>query len=218
MFQKLFEPIQIGNVTIRNRIAMAPMVTAFSNNGYVSEQQLAYYAARAKGGVGLIITEHIVASQWAKNNCPLNVMGLYDPSHLLGLTELVDTIHAFGAHTFIQMNPGLGVQGYSILSGVQPVAPSPVAYQVDPETVPKNIPFDVYLVGETPREMTIDEIEEEQDSFAQAAMLAHTAGFDGIEIHAAHGFLIHDFMSPRYNQRTDEYGGSLENRCRFLVS
>jgi 2,4-dienoyl-CoA reductase-like NADH-dependent reductase (Old Yellow Enzyme family) len=217
MFEKLFEPIQVGNITLRNRIAMAPMVTAYSNQGYVSEQQLAYYAARARGGVGLIVTEHILASEWAKKNCPLNVMGLYDPSHAQGLAELADTIHAFGAHTFIQMNPGLGAQGFSIFSGVQPVGPSEISYRTNPETVPPNIPFDIYMVGETPREMTVDEIEQEQDNFAQAAVFAHTVGFDGIEIHAAHGFLLHEFLSPRFNQRTDEYGGSLENRCRFLV-
>ena len=217
MFEKLFEPIQIGNVTVPNRIAMAPMVTAYSDRGYVSEQQLAYYAARAKGGVGLIVTEHILASEWAKKNCPLNVMGLYNPSQVQGLAELVDTIHAFGARTFIQMNPGLGAQGYSILSGEQPVGPSAVSYRTNPETVPKNIPFDVYMIGEPPREMTVDEIEQEQDNFAQAALFAHIAGFDGLEIHSAHGFLLHDFLSPRFNQRTDEYGGNLENRCRFLV-
>ena len=217
MFDRLFEPIRIGGCEIRNRIAMAPMVTSFSDRGHVSEQQMSYYAARARGGVGLIVTEHILASEWAKANCPLNVMGLYDPSQVQGLAELVDVIHAFGAKTFIQMNPGLGAQGYSILSGVQPVSASEVSYNVDPETVPKNIPFDVYQVGETPREMTVDEIEREQDNFAQAAMYAAVAGFDGIEIHAAHGFLVHDFLSRRFNRRTDEYGGDVENRCRFLV-
>ncbi|MFH1137861.1 MAG: hypothetical protein V1816_17470 [Pseudomonadota bacterium] len=217
MFDKLFEPIRIGDLTIRNRIAMAPMVTAFSDRGHVSEQQLAYYAARAKGGVGLIVTEHILASQWSKANCPLNVMALYDSAHILGLAELVDTIHAFGARTFIQMNPGLGAQGFSIGTDQQPVAPSAFGYTVDPATVPRNIPFEIYQVGETPREMTVDEIDREQDAFAQAAVYAGTAGFDGLEIHSAHGFLLHDFLSPRFNRRTDEYGGSVENRCRFLT-
>jgi dimethylglycine catabolism A len=217
MFQKLFEPIQIGKVTIRNRIAMAPMVTAYPDRGYVSEQQMAYYAARARGGVGLIITEHVLASKWAEDTCSLNVMGLYDLSHMQGLAELADTIHTFGARAFIQMNPGLGAQGSSFRKGVPPSGPSTVGYKTKPETVAKNVDFAMYMTGETPREMSIEEIEREQDSFAGAAMMARMVGFDGLEIHAAHGFLIHDFVSPRFNKRTDRYGGSLENRMRFLV-
>jgi 2,4-dienoyl-CoA reductase-like NADH-dependent reductase (Old Yellow Enzyme family) len=218
MFQKLFEPIQIGKITIKNRVAMAPMVTAYSDRGgYISEQQMAYYAARARGGVGLIITEHILASKWAEDNCPLNVMGLYDISHMLGLADLVDTIHTFGARTFIQMNPGLGVQGSALSRGVQPVGPSTIGYKTKPETVAKNVDFSLYMVGETPREMSVEEIEREQNNFASAAMMAQMVGFDGLEIHAAHGFLLHDFMSPRFNLRTDHYGGSLENRLRFLL-
>lgn len=217
MIEKLFEPIKIGPVAIRNRVAMAPMVTAYADRGHVSEQQMAYYAARARGGVGLIITEHVLASQWAEDTCSINVMGLYAPSHMPGLCELVETIHAFGAKTFIQMNPGLGVQGSSFRRGVQPSGPSTVGYRARPETVADNVDFGQYMTGEIPRAMSVAEIEQEQDSFAKAAMMARVVGFDGIEIHAAHGFLLHGFMSSKFNHRTDNYGGSLENRTRFLV-
>ena len=218
-FPKLFAPMRIGKLTIRNRIAMAPMVTQYCDRGHVSEQQLAYYAARARGGVGLIITEHVLASRWAEDNCPLNVMGLYEPGHMLGLAELVDTIHAFGAKTFVQLNPGVGVQGSSLRAGLPPVGPSAVGYRIPSEMVPRNClePFGPYMVGEVPREMSIEEIEREQENFVKAVIMARAAGFDGVEIHAAHGFLLHEFLSPRFNRRSDRYGGRLENRMRFLL-
>lgn len=218
-FRKLFEPMLIGKVAIRNRIAMAPMVTQYCDRGYVSEQQLAYYAARARGGVGLIITEHVLASRWAEDNCPLNVMGLYEPGHMLGLAELVDTIHAFGAKTFVQLNPGVGLQGSSLRAGLPPVGPSAVSYRIPPEMVPRNcLPaFGPYMVGEAGREMSVEEIERAQSDFVSAATMARAVGFDGLEVHAAHGFLLHEFLSPRFNLRTDRYGGTLENRMRFLL-
>jgi len=218
-FPRLFEPIRLGKLTIRNRIAMAPMVTQYCDRGYVSEQQLAYYAARARGGVGLIITEHVLASRWAEDNCPLNVAGLFEPGHLAGFAELVDTIHAFGAKTFVQLSPGVGGQGSSSRAGLPPVAPSAVPYRIPTEMVPRNCleSFGPYMLGETPREMSIAEIEREQANFVKAALMARTVGFDGLEIHAAHGFLLHQFLSPRFNRRTDRYGGTLENRMRFVL-
>lgn len=218
-FRKLLEPICIGPVKVPNRIAMAPMVTQYAERGYVSEQQLAYYGARARGGVGLIIIEHVLASQWAEDNCPLNVLRLYEPSHMLGMAELVETIHAFKAKAFVQLNVGVGAQGSSSGTGVQPVGPSSVSYRTAPEMVPRNCAEAIagYMAGETPREMSLEEIEREQASFVKAAMLARAVGFDGIEIHAAHGFLLHEFLSPRFNLRTDRYGGALENRMRFLL-
>lgn len=218
-FSKLFEPIRIGNVKIRNRVAMAPMVTQYCDRGYVSEQQIAYYGARARGGVGLIVTEHVLASRWAEDNCPLNVMGLYDPHHMLGLADLVETIHAFGAKTFVQLNPGVGTQGSSMRTGVQPVGPSAMRYEATPEMMPRNCQdaFAPYRTGEMAREMTIEEIEAAQFSFVKSAMMAQVAGFDGLEIHSAHGFLLSEFLSPHFNRRTDRYGGSLENRMRFLT-
>ena len=218
-FQKLFEPIRIGRINIRNRVAMAPMLTQYADRGYVSEQQLAYYAARARGGVGLIITEVVFPSRWAEDTSNFNQLGLYDMTHMLGLAELVDTIHAFGAKTFIQFSIGMGAQGSSLRTAVQPVGPSAVNYEVPIEMVPRNLLEVVgpYLVGEVPREMSIEEIEREQENFVKGAIMARMVGFDGLEIHAGHGWLLHEFLSPRFNLRTDVYGGTLENRMRFLL-
>lgn len=217
--KRLFEPIRIGKTAIRNRIAMAPMVTQYADRGYVSEQQIAYYAARARGGVGLVIVEHVLASKWAEDNCPLPVLRLYDPVHMAGFGDLVETLHAFGAKAFVQLNVGVGIQGSSAGSGVQPVGPSTVGYRTPPEMVPRNCigVLGPYLAGETPREMSIGEIEREQENFVKSAMMARAVGFDGIEIHAAHGFLLDEFLSPYYNRRTDRYGGTPENRMRFLL-
>jgi 2,4-dienoyl-CoA reductase-like NADH-dependent reductase (Old Yellow Enzyme family) len=218
-FQRLFEPIRLGKVEIRNRIAMAPMVTQYSDRGCVSEQQVAYYAARARGGVGLVIVEHALASRWATDECPLPVLRLYDPSHMPGFGDLVEAVHAFGAKAFLQLNIGVGVQGAPAGCGFQPAGPSAVRYVTPPEMIPKNCRevLTPFLTGETGREMSIEEIGREQDNFAKAAALARAVGFDGIEIHGAHGFLIDEFLSPRYNRRTDRYGGTHENRMRFLL-
>ncbi len=218
-FQKLFEPIRLGKVEIRNRIAMAPMVTQYADRGCVSEQQVAYYAARARGGVGLVIVEHALSSQWAADGCPLPVLRLYDPSHLPGFGDLVEAIHAFGAKTFLQLNVGVGIQGAPAGCGFQPAGPSAVRYVTPPEMIPRNCQevLAPFLAGETGREMSLEEIEREQDNFARAAALARAVGFDGVEIHGAHGFLIDEFLSPRYNRRTDRYGGTHENRMRFLL-
>jgi 2,4-dienoyl-CoA reductase-like NADH-dependent reductase (Old Yellow Enzyme family) len=270
-FEKLFKPIRIGKVNIRNRVAMAPMATLSSDRGYVTEQQLAHYAARARGGAGLIIIECTFVSKWGVDNSYYNNLVLYDMSHMRGMTELAEAIHAFRAKAFIQLTPGFGVQGSSRRTGVQPVAASAVNFRIPPAMVPKKmwenslppasvapigaaerekitqtvagLPLDFpseklpellppqlaahmgpmarevldHLVGEVPREMTIEEIEREQENFVKAAEMARTVGFDGIEIHAPHGYLLHDFLSPRFNRRTDRYGGGLENRMRFLL-
>lgn len=224
-FEKLFKPIRIGRFNIRNRVAMAPMASLHSNNGYVSEQILAWYAARARGGVGLVIVECTFTSKWGADNSYYNNLCLYDMSHMPGMAELAEAVHAFGAKVFIQLSPGFGVQGSSLRTGVQPVAPSAVNYEIPLEMVPKalldaartNPELLHAVVGEVPREMTIEEIQRAQEDYVKAADMARTVGFDGIEIHAPHGYLVHDFLSPRFNRRTDLYGGGLENRMRFLL-
>ena len=253
-FEKLFEPIYIGRKKIKNRVAMSPMATLYSQQGYVNEQILAWYAARARGGVGLVIVECTFTSKWGADNSYYNNLCLYDTTHMIGLGELADTIHAFGAKAFIQLTPGFGVQGSSRRTGVQPVAASAANLEIPPAMIPRKIlekalpPKDVdevvntppeklpelivriaarlgprereqisHLTGEVAREMTLEEIEREQENFVRGAEMARTAGFDGVEIHAPHGYLLHDFLSPRFNHRTDAYGGNLENRMRFLM-
>jgi len=229
-YKSLFQPIDIGPVEIKNRIAMAPMNTLYADRACISEQQLAYYGARARGGVGLIITEAVVTSEWAYKQLYYNNLCLYDTEHVLGMNELVETIHAFGAKIFVQLCVGFGVQGSSHRFGVQPVAPSEARIEIVPEMLPKQIrkwadnidpellqKLAPHVLGELCRAMTLQEISDAVEALAKAAELADIAGFDGIEIHACHGYLMHDFLSPRFNKRNDEYGGTPENRRRFLM-
>jgi len=223
-YESLFQPIKIGWVEIKNRIGMAPMNLNFTREGYISEQQMAYYAARAKGGTGLIITEAIRTSEEGTNRTFYDNPHLWKAAHQKGLSELVETVHHFGAKIFVQLNIGPGPQGSSKKMGLQPIAASPVAFEMPRENVPKPLLSaiengEIYmgLKGEMPREMTVDEIHSETEAFAKSAKMARIAGVDGIQIHAAHGYLLHSFLSPRFNKRTDMYGGSLENRMRFLL-
>jgi len=230
-YPELFQPIKIGNCVIKNRIVMAPMNTVFSvgNLGYPNEQILAYYAARAKGGVGLIITECVLGTQLCSRFPYTANLHLFNPSHVAGLEEIAETIHVFGAKVFIQLSMGFGRQGHSH-THEPPPAPSAIPYQSDPTLMPRGVikyitkypqildpRIPTMAHSDMPRVMTVEEIKSEVKAFAHSCMLAVMAGFDGIEIHAPHGYLEHQFLSPRSNKRTDQYGGSLENRMRMVV-
>ena len=223
-YDNLFQPIKIGHVKIKNRMGMAPMNLNFTEKGHLSEQHFAYFAARAKGGAGLIMTEAIRISEEGANETFYENPHLWAPEHQKGLSELAETVHYFGAKLFVQMNIGPGPQGSSKKTGLPPRAASPVVTKLRRENLPKawrtlmeKSKGYASQAGDLPREMTIEEIHHETKRFADAALMAETAGVDGIEIHASHGYLLHSFLSPRFNKRTDMYGGSLENRMRFLL-
>jgi dimethylglycine catabolism A len=225
-YPNLFEPLKIGPVEIKNRIVMAPMLTRMAySDGSISEQEICYYAARAKGGVGLIITGVFMASRRAWNQQTIRAGALFDRGiHLAGACELAETIHSFGSKVFIQLSPGLGrQQGYSRSPIYSASHGIPLDAKLSESTRPKRIkPFvaaapkfkSVY--GNVPVAMTVNEIKEDIEDYVHSVDLAVVAGFDGIEVHAPHGYLLHQFLSPRTNKRNDEYGGNLENRCRFL--
>jgi 2,4-dienoyl-CoA reductase-like NADH-dependent reductase (Old Yellow Enzyme family) len=230
-YDPLFEPIKLKNVEVKNRIAMAPMNVCFTAPGrIVSDQQIAYYAARAIGGVGLIILEAVLGTlhETAKTYEAHNNLRLCYPYEVSRMSELVETVHAYGAKCIIQIAPGAGRQGSSEYSGVQPVAPSPIPWEPQPDMMPKGVDMETMgkmfqllgghstLIPETPREIRKDEIAELVEDMGKSARLARIAGFDGVELHAPHGYLLHEFLSPRSNKRTDEYGGSRENRARFM--
>ena len=184
---------------LRNRIVMPPMVTRYgTEDGHVTERSKNYYEARAKGGVGLIIVEATYIHP--RGRAFENQLGISDEKFIPGLSELVHVIHRHGAKAAIQLHHG-GREARSILIGMQPVAPSPF-----PGTT-----------GEIPKELTLEEIAEIVDFFAKAALRAERAGFDGVELHGAHGYLIDQFISPSSNKRRDIYGGDARGRARFLV-
>jgi 2,4-dienoyl-CoA reductase-like NADH-dependent reductase (Old Yellow Enzyme family) len=229
---ELFQPIRIGRCQVANRIVMAPMNVLMSsgNTGLVNDQILAYYAARARGGTGLLISECVLGTRLASRFPYTTNLHLFNSTHLAGLEELSETVHAFGAKIFIQLSIGFGRQGHSP-DHESPPAPSAIPYRTDPEMLPKTVLKNAsresswFLHPETPfasrpdmpREMTREEIHSEIAEYGRSCRLAVVAGFDGLEIHAPHGYLEHQFLSPRSNKRTDEYGGSLENRMRFLL-
>jgi 2-enoate reductase len=229
-FGNILKPIKIGPIELKNRMALAPMNEIMSGvNGEVTEQEIAYYAARAKGGVGLVITGAIMGTRmgsefvWGRN------MHCFHPGHIQGLGMLNEHIHYFGAKSAAQMTVGFGRQGHSY--DHDHLAPAPTAglpYEESFDKILKS-PFLEYevlknvdtiksgLYGTMTREMSIDEIHHEQIEYARSCQLAVQAGFDVIEIHAPHGYLEHEFLSPFSNKRTDMYGGEWRNRKRFLV-
>ncbi|MGI9951681.1 FAD-dependent oxidoreductase [Moorellaceae bacterium AZ2] len=194
----LGSPIKIGRLELKNRMIMAPMVTNYAyHDGSVTDRLVAYHAERARGGVGLIIVEAAYVHPSGKGFT--NELGIYSDRLIPGLRRLVDAVRAQGARIAVQLYHG-GRQTRSSVTGQPLLAPSPIP---DP------------TVGETPKELTKEEIGRLVEAFAAAALRAKRAGFDAVEIHGAHGYLLNQFLSPYSNKRDDEYGGSLENRMRF---
>ena len=199
-FPKLFEPGRIGSLEIKNRLVMPPMATNYATkDGQVTDRQIEYYAERAKGGVGLIIVEVCcvdapVGKGFAGQIC------IDDDKFIPGLSKLAKAIKKRGARAAIQLHHA-GRQASSEITGHQPVAPSPIAAED----------------GDQPRPLTIVAIQELVNRFGDAAGRAKKAGFDGVELHGAHGYLISQFLSPLSNHRQDAYGGSVEKRAKFLL-
>lgn len=195
----LFSPGNIGTLLLKNRIILPAMGTGMpEKDGYVSRQLIEFHLARVKGGCGLNIIENSAVREDTK--AP-HVVGIYDDRFIPGLKELTDGIHKAGGKACIQIWHA-GRQTRSSLSGHPVVGPSPIACPVN---------------REVPKELSVEEIQDLVDAFANAADRAKRAGFDAVEIHGAHGYLITQFMSLFSNRRTDEYGGTLINRTRFSV-
>lgn len=195
-FQKLFEPISIGNVTIKNRLAFLATQTLFSTQGHVGERLINYYEARARGGAGLIIAGIVFPFNWDE----FNVLRLHNDSLIPEYKRLTDVIHRYNAVTFAQV-------------GIEHVWRKSLN---EPNEVvgPSGIP----IVKSRPvvRTLTIPEIKQIEDEHADIILRCKKAGFDGAEIHAGTGFIVNQFTSPCTNKRTDDYGGSVENRLRIL--
>ncbi|MHB1419494.1 MAG: oxidoreductase [Bacillota bacterium] len=193
----LFEPYTINGMQLKNRIVLPPMGTNLGEaDGSISQIQLNYYARRAAGGAGMAIVEisAVHASGWGPHG-----VAIFDDRYMPGLNELARVIQQQGAKAVIQLYHG-GRQLSSKITGRQTVAPSPIASPV---------------IKEVPRELTREEIHELVEAFAEGARRARDAGFDAVEFHGAHGYLICQFLSPVSNHRNDEYGGDLWRRTRF---
>lgn len=212
----LFSPLTLRSITLRNRIGVSPMCQYYSKDGYASDWHLVHLGSRAVGGAGLVIVE--ASAVEARGRITPDDLGIYLDDHTVKLKQITEFISGFGAVPGIQIahagrkastkNPWRGGNRHSKQAledsegGWEVVGPSSIAFS---ET------------SRMPHALTINEIKEIQKKFVEAAIRAHAAGFKFLEVHAAHGYLLHSFYSPLSNQRTDEYGGSFENRIRFLL-
>jgi N-ethylmaleimide reductase len=207
---KLFEQLKIGNITLDNRIIYAPMTRSRADEaGVQPDYTPEYYAQRASAG--LLITEATNVSPMAKGY--IKTPGIYTDEQIESWREVTNAVHTAGGKIFMQIfHTGRIALPDFLPEGVeQPVAPS--AVRADG----KNFTPEGMKDFVEPRELTTNEVKEIVGDFAQAAKNAIKAGFDGVELHGANGYLVQQFLSTNVNQRTDEYGGSIENRSRFLL-
>ena len=197
MAAKLFSPYTVKGVTFKNRIVMAPMCMYSSHNedGHLQNWHRTHYTSRAVGQVGLIIVEATAVSP--EGRISPQDLGIWNDEHIAGFQELAGLVKEHGAKIGIQ----LAHAGRKAVLEGEILAPSAIAFNEK---------------SKTPKEMTKDDIAATIEAFKKGAERVKKAGFDVIEIHGAHGYLINEFLSPLSNKRTDEYGGSAENRCRFL--
>ena len=207
---KLFSPLIIKNITFRNRIVMSPMCQYSSAEGFSNDWHLVHLGSRAVGGAGLVIAEATAVS--SEGRITPGDLGLWNDEHINGLSRIADFIHQQGAIAGIQLaHAGRkascavpwegGKQLDEMHGGWQTVAPG-------------DIPFNT--IDRPPESLSKEGISKVISNFKEAAGRARVAGFKVIEIHGAHGYLLHEFLSPLSNQRSDEYGGSFENRTRLL--
>jgi len=201
----LFSPKRIGAVEVPNRIVMPAMTTRLAErDGSVSESTIAYFGARAEGGVGLVTVE--MASPERAGRHRFRELGIYDDRFVPGLKRLTDALHARGARAAIQLGHA-GGHTRADICGEAPIAPSAIPHYV----------FEVTGATITPLEMSHRRIELTVNAFVAAAARARAANFDCVELHVAHGYLLSQFLCPAENRRQDEYGGSLANRARISL-
>lgn len=205
----LFKPVQLGAIQLQNRIVMAPLTRSRAQRGDVpSELAAEYYAQRA--GAGLIIAEATQISPQGKGYA--FTPGIYDQAQVAGWKKVTDAVHAKGGRIFLQLWHVGRISHPDLQPGhAQPVAPSAIKPEGNAFTESGFKPF------ETPRALALSELPGIVEQYKVSAQLAMQAGFDGVEIHAANGYLLDQFLRDKTNQRTDAYGGSIENRARLLL-
>lgn len=193
----VFTPISIGNIKLKNRLVVAPMVTVYCDqDGMATERFIAYHETKAKGGWGMIIVEDYAVDPLGRG---FWTPGLWKDEQIESHAQLTKRIHNAGSKIIAQIYHS-GRQTTSAIIGEQPVSASPLPCPI---------------LGQIPRELSVPEIKKIISQFSDTALRAKKAGFDGVEVHGAYGYLIAQFMSKYSNKRSDEYGGSLEHRMRF---
>ncbi|MER7789690.1 NADH:flavin oxidoreductase [Streptomyces sp. NPDC097640] len=199
----LFTPLNLGSRSARNRIVQAPMSVGYAKpDGTVTDREIEHYARRAQGGVGVVVTENFAISV-AGRQMPLQTL-VSDEEQLPGLTRMASEIHRHGALAIVQIvHAGRYAGPWEEYEKRRRLAPSAVPFELTPGRVV------------TPQEITPEEIDEVIEEFVRAAQLCERAGFDGVGVHVAQGFLLSGFLSPRTNRRTDEWGGDFGGRTRL---
>lgn len=196
----LFEPQKIGKLEIPNRLVRSATAERMAHpDGTCGPQMEKLHSDLARGGAGLIILGHACVREDGRNR--ISMTGIYDDNHIPGLRKVANAIHKYGAKAVSQISHA-GRQTTPAVIGKTPIAPSAVTNKV---------------TGLTPREMTLAEIEDTINAFGHAARRTKAAGFDAVQIHSAHGYLISEFNSPYTNTRQDEWGGTAEKRMRFIT-
>ena len=207
-FPNLYTPIQIGSLTLRNRVIASPSSqNDIEPNGTLGKHNIAYYARKAQGGAALVTVGDGIVHPTGKDH-PVQVL-LYNDDCLPSLTRCAEEIHKYGAFASYELSHGGIVCDPKFINGERPYGPSEVPVTIGFQT---NNP--VHIMSQ---EMTEEMMIEIADAYAQAALRCKKAGFDMVMVHGAHGWLFSQFFSPYYNKRTDKYGGSVENRCRFAI-
>ena len=200
-YEKLFEPGKIGTMTIKNRGVMAPMGSNLAgNDGNATDRQIKYYQARAKGGIGMIVNEYTGVDD-VDSMPSVNYYRVAGDQNVAAAEALVDAVHMYDCRIVAQLHHA-GSTSNPAYTGRDNIAPSAVP-------IADGKPM--------PREMTLEDIKRVQGKFIDAAVRCQKAGYDAVELHGAHGYLLTQFFNRYYNRRTDEYGGSIENRCRFIA-
>ena len=196
---KLFTPLKIGSLELKNRFTMAPMENGLAEigTGEVTDKLINYFTERAKNDVSMIFTGSIGVSPEGRG-LPTQ-LSLYDEKQVAGHKKLVNAIHENGCLITAQIYHA-GRQASEAITGLDPLAPSAIPCSI---------------LGNHPKEITISQMEEVKEKFVKSAKWAEDAGYDMVEVHFAHGYLLHSFMSPHSNKRTDEYNGSFENRLKY---
>lgn len=205
----LFDPITFRDLTIRNRIFVSPMCQYSSNDGMPTDWHLVHLGSRAVGGAGLVMVEATAVSP--EGRISPSDSGIWSDAHVAGFERITRFLREHGAAAAIQLaHAGRKASTAAPWAGGGPVSQGEAGWQpVGPSPIPFNEGYP------TPREMTQADLDNARDDFVAATRRARSAGFQVVEIHMAHGYLLHEFLSPLSNQRQDQFGGSLENRMRF---